>query len=383
MELGPLELLVFQGTPFCNIDCSYCYLPDRLNKRRISQDVVRSTLINLVNENLIRGDFTVLWHAGEPLVMPIQFYEETFELIQNSIPPEFKVLHSFQSNGLLINKAWCEFFKKHQVDLGISIDGPEFIHDRNRKTRSGEGTFSKAIKATELIKEYEMELHFISVLTSFSCGYPETIYNFFKEIGAQSVAFNVEEVEGANTESSFTHLPTAEKMVADFLRTIYRLNLANGEPLKIREIDWAKSRLLHSNLNPDDIVFTQLTGPYRTITVDYEGNFSTFSPELIAQKKTIYGDFVLGNVLRDSFTTAASTSKFQHMYNDLVKGLAKCKSNCGYYGLCCGGTPSNKLSEQGTLDTDETQHCRLVFQTPIDTLLEMVGEEQKTVSNIY
>jgi uncharacterized protein len=214
------------------------------------------------------------------------------------------------------------------------------------------------------------------VVTAFSCNYPEILYAFFRKLGADSVSFNVEEVVGANTRSSFSNLESSQDLVKKFLRVIYCLNVLEGEPLQIREYNWAKSTVLDADLDPGELILSQMNGPFKTVTVSLQGDFSTFSPELISQKSARYGDFILGNVLTGSFIHSTSSKKFKLIFNDLISGLRKCKRNCGYYGLCPGGIPSSKFSEHQTLDVDETLYCKLGLQTPIDTLLEMVRDEQ-------
>src|SRR5262245_61264743 len=73
---GPLELLVLQPTPFCNINCSYCYLPDRQSTRRMSPDTLEQTFRWVFASGLAREPFTLLWHAGEPLALPVAWYEQ-------------------------------------------------------------------------------------------------------------------------------------------------------------------------------------------------------------------------------------------------------------------------------------------------------------------
>src|SRR3954469_24498457 len=79
--LGPLELLVLQPTPFCNIDCSYCYLPDRRSTKQMSRDTLVQALEWVFASGLVRQPFPLLWHAGEPLVLPVAFYEEATALL--------------------------------------------------------------------------------------------------------------------------------------------------------------------------------------------------------------------------------------------------------------------------------------------------------------
>src|SRR5437588_9160219 len=78
---GPLELLVLQPTPFCNINCSYCYLPDRQSTKRMSPAVLERSLEWVFSSGLVREPFTLLWHAGEPLVVGVGFYERASELL--------------------------------------------------------------------------------------------------------------------------------------------------------------------------------------------------------------------------------------------------------------------------------------------------------------
>jgi uncharacterized protein len=379
MEIGPLELLIFQGTPFCNIDCNYCYLPDRLNRTKMSLDIVREAARKLVAEEIIREDFTVLWHAGEPLVLPVEYYQQAITAIRKEMPGHLGVTYSFQTNGMLLNDDWYRFFLQHNTELGISIDGPEFIHDRNRITRSGKGTFKKVISAIELVKSYGMPLHVISVLTDFSCDYPVELHNFYKEIGVDSVCINIEEIEGVNTVSSFSDKESSKQRVVQFLRKFFDLNLADGEPFEIREFNWAKNSVLHGEWEAPGYNFTQMTGPFKTITIGTNGDFSTFSPELISQHSDRYGDFIFGNVMHDSFTASLKSEKFLRVFTDLVNGIDQCKNHCSYYGLCPGGIPSGKFSEHKTLDANETQFCRLTFQAPIDALLQMVEEAEENV----
>src|SRR5213082_899634 len=93
---GPLELLVVQPTPFCNINCSYCYLPDRQSTRRMSLETLEQTFAWVFASGLVREPFTLLWHAGEPLVVPLTFYEEAIRLLDRSNQSGIPVHHCFQ-----------------------------------------------------------------------------------------------------------------------------------------------------------------------------------------------------------------------------------------------------------------------------------------------
>ena len=78
--VGPLELLVLQPTPFCNLDCTYCYLPDRDSKRRMSDATLNRVFQFVFSSGIVEQGFTVVWHAGEPMVLPVAYYERAIEI---------------------------------------------------------------------------------------------------------------------------------------------------------------------------------------------------------------------------------------------------------------------------------------------------------------
>ena len=90
-----MELLVIQPTPFCNIDCSYCYLPDRRSKAVVSHATLSNLFSQVFASGWVRDGLSVVWHAGEPMVLPIGFYRDTFRAITHSSRPAFRsAIHS-------------------------------------------------------------------------------------------------------------------------------------------------------------------------------------------------------------------------------------------------------------------------------------------------
>lgn len=81
--------------------------------------------------------------------------------------------------------------------------------------------------------------------------------------------------------------------------------------------------------------------PFVIVNIDHKGNFSTFDPELLSVKTDEYGDFVLGNVLNNTFESICATKKFQQVYQDISTGIDLCRQTCQYFGVCGGGAGSN------------------------------------------
>src|SRR5262249_19193983 len=119
--LGPLELLVLQPTPFCNLDCSYCYLPARNSRKQMRPEVLHQVFERVFASGLIEHPFTVVWHAGEPLVVPPRFYEDAFAIARQHNPAHLPFQHSFQTNATLLDQEWCDLIRAHRVLMGVSV----------------------------------------------------------------------------------------------------------------------------------------------------------------------------------------------------------------------------------------------------------------------
>src|SRR5262249_19362469 len=111
-DVGPLELLVVQPTPFCNLDCSYCYLPNRTDTRWMTTETLARAFHWIAESNLVREPFALLWHAGEPLVVPVEWYEQASELLRQH-SADWQVVQCFQTNATLIDAEWCHYFRRH------------------------------------------------------------------------------------------------------------------------------------------------------------------------------------------------------------------------------------------------------------------------------
>ena len=361
-----LGVLVIQPSPFCNINCDYCYLPHRTSKQRMEFSVLERTMARVAESGLVGPEFTLLWHAGEPLAVPVSWYEQAFDIIDSFPELRGKVRHSFQSNGTLINEKWCDFIKSHPVDIGLSIDGPAEIHDAHRRTRSGEGTHAKAVRGADILRQNDIPFGIVAVISDASLDRPEEIYRYFLDLGIRGVGFNIEEVEGVNQASSLADQP--DDRVRHFLQRVFDLNRADGFPLQIREFENAFEALEapEQNRTPDGRYYNLETEALAMINVDCLGNFSSFSPELLGQQTERYETFTFGNVLRQSFFEATANPAFQRVVNDIDAGNRKCAETCPYWDHCGGASPSNKYYENGTFDSTETHHCRSMIQMPID-----------------
>jgi uncharacterized protein len=310
----------------------------------------------------------VIWHAGEPTTLPCSYYEQAFEIISRIAGDRVRVSHGLSSNATLIDDEWCDFFHRHDVLVGLSIDGPAEIHDRNRLTRSGKGTFSNSIKGLRRMKERGIPFYVLSVLTRDSLSRADEIYAFYKSEGVTRVAFNVEEIEGPHQRSTLQ----AEGVQAEFeafLRRFWNLVLEDGGRIRVREFDQMMRDLVK---NPDAPVVRSQTEPFVHLTVDWQGNFSTFSPELIGHPSEAFNDFVLGNLCAGSLMDAVETPVFQRLRTEIAQGVSNCRQSCEYFDVCGGGAPGNKYWETGSFASTETMFCRLMKKAVANVTLDIL-----------
>src|SRR6266853_128495 len=118
-----IQLVVVQPTPFCNINCRYCYLPDRTNNAVLADETIANLFSQVFASGWLQHGLTVVWHAGEPMVLPIDFYRRAFRLIDSLKPAETELTHAFQTNGTLIDDAGCAFFTEADVNVEESEGG--------------------------------------------------------------------------------------------------------------------------------------------------------------------------------------------------------------------------------------------------------------------
>ena len=280
-QFGPIGLVVIQSTSLCNLDCSYCYLPDRQKKRVFDLDLI-PLLVERIFESPYAGpEFSLVWHAGEPLTLPTNWYDKATTLINQSLQrfgaEDLEIDQHVQTNATLINNDWCDCFRRNQIVVGISVDGPEDIHDAHRRFRNGRGSHAMAMRGIEALHRNQVPFHCISVITADAMEQPERMYRFYRDNGINDVGFNVEEKEGINTSSSMAG-SNMEAKYKDFLRTFWRLSEQDGYPVVLREFEQVISLIQGDRRMKQN----ELNRPFSILSVDAQGDFSTFDPELLS-----------------------------------------------------------------------------------------------------
>jgi uncharacterized protein len=358
------QLLILQATPYCNINCRYCYLHDRQDRRVMSDEVVDAICKKILANVAPDAAPTIVWHAGEPTVIPVAWYRRAHERLKAAAPHAagFRI----QSNGIAISNEWINFLRDTDTRIGLSIDGPQRFHDARRKTKTGGGTWTLVMKSLRRLQECGIEPNVISVLHPDFLSAADEFYSFYKDHEITDVSFSIDEAQGANRSSSFEKEDQKPAVTAFFVGLLARA-FADRYPLRIRDIE-RMSNILAGNACLDN---EQLEA-WQVVVVAANGDVTTFSPEFLDLAPETHNNLRFGNILADDLHVIFKNERVTATQLEIRQGVEICRSSCRYFQVCGGGAPANKLAESDRLASGETVFCRHSIQSAADALIEFL-----------
>lgn len=190
---APFHLLTKPVGSKCNLDCNYCFY---LEKERLYGDPGSMRMKPKVLEAYVRDyiaaqpDSTVsfAWQGGEPTLLGVDFFRQAVALQARYAQGKI-VENAFQTNGVLLNDEWAEFFVQHHFLVGISIDGPEYLHDAYRVDKGGRPTFDRVMAGLQVLKKRGVEFNTLTTVHRKNSPHPLEVYRFLREIGSGYIQF--------------------------------------------------------------------------------------------------------------------------------------------------------------------------------------------------
>jgi uncharacterized protein len=178
----------------CNLACSYCFFLDKEllypnSNFRMTQDVLENFIRQLI-ESHRTSEVTVAWQGGEPTLMGVDFYRKAIQFQEKYRKPGMTFENTMQTNGTLLDDEWCEFFKENDYLIGISIDGPQHLHDAHRVDKGSQGTFDNVMRGLRLLQKHEVEYNVLVTVNSLNADHPRELYHFLRdEVGTKWIQF--------------------------------------------------------------------------------------------------------------------------------------------------------------------------------------------------
>lgn len=351
---APFHLLCKPIGPVCNLACDYCFYleKDHLFPGKKKGDFrMDEATLELFTKSYIQaqpenaGEVNFAWQGGEPTLMGIPFFRRALELQGKYRRPGLKITNAIQTNGTLLNDEWARFLKEENILVGISIDGPEKLHNRFRRDPAGRGSFSDVMRGLELLHRHQVEFNTLTVVQSDNGNHPGEVYRFLKEAGSRFLQFIpiVEPLSGGGV-SSRTVRPG---QWGTFLSRVFDIWL---------EGDVGSIFVQHFDLllglwmgGPSSLC---VHAPYcgRALAVEHDGTI--FSCDHFVDDR-----HRLGNIHQKPLAELVD-SPFQHHFGrDKFDALPRECLNCPYLKLCYGGCPSDRCRKSGSGRADLNWNC--------------------------
>jgi uncharacterized protein len=334
--MNKIELLIKPSSYLCNLDCSYCFYKKTKSIYPDAKIMDLKTLEFFIKRFMDYSegrDIYFCWQGGEPLICGIDFYFNVIEFQKKYGKRGQIVGNTVQTNGILINEKWIEFFKKYNVFVGISLDGPEEIHNFYRKYKDGRKTFNKVMENIRLLKSADVQFNILSTIGENSGKYPEKIFEFFIKKDFKYLQFipATDRKKGKISDFSITPLTYSK-----FLCRIFDLWWNNGSPfVSIRFFDNILEVLL--GLEVSNCTLKKRCGEYLVI----EHNGDIYPCDFF-----VMPEFKLGNIYTDEIEKIYE--KLENFGKMKEIELSECK-NCRWNFICNNGCMWQRYVKNGNL----------------------------------
>lgn len=192
--MKPFHIMAKPHGPICNLDCTYCYYLEKENLYsqssrdfRMRDDVLENFVRQYIDSNP-SDSVQFAWQGGEPTLLGVEFFERVIEL-QRKYANGRKIENAFQTNGTLLDDRWGEFLARNRFLIGLSIDGPEELHDAYRVDKGGQPTFARVMRGLEILKKHSVEFNTLTVINRLNSYRPDEVYRFLKQTGSKFLQF--------------------------------------------------------------------------------------------------------------------------------------------------------------------------------------------------
>lgn len=336
----------------CNLACSYCYYLEKKHTLSASKEMpeaMHDTVLEQFVKQYIHAQtlpavlFT--WHGGEPLLRGLDFYKKALHF-QKIYRAGRAIDNCIQTNGTLLTDDWCRFLKEHHFLVGISIDGPETLHNSYRLTRNGNGSFREVMSGIGLLLKHGVEFNTLSVVNNINAQQPLEVYRFLKSIGSRFMQFTPV-VERIITEGKQQGQLAHSGTTAAAKITEYSVNpLDYGRFLCAIFDEWVRRDVGKYYVTQFDATLACRAGqaPNNCLYVPECGHALAVEAngDVYACDHFVFPGYRTGNLLKTPLATLAYSQK-QLNFGKLKSDLSDECFQCEYLQTCYGECPKNRI----------------------------------------
>ena len=333
----------------CNLDCNYCYYRDKAdiynNAMPLMSDELLETYIRQYIEGVSQQYVTFCWHGGEPLMAGLPFFRKAMEL-QKKYAGDKIVENTLQTNGILVNDDWCSFFADNGFLVGLSLDGPEDIHDAFRRDCGGAPTFSRVMRTVDMFTRSGVEFNILSTVNKRSEGRGVEVYKFLRTLSSfmqfLPVVEYVKERPGRRTlivspdEEDAVEAPwsVSAKGYGEFMCNVFD--------------EWVKRDVGSRFVQLFDITLANWCGvpPPLCAFCDTcgDGLVVEHNGDVYSCDHFVYPEYRLGNIAEGNLVDMYRSEEQQAFGRDKREALPMECKRCNYYFLCKGECPKHRFA---------------------------------------
>jgi uncharacterized protein len=349
--------------PICNLDCSYCFYlhkEDLLSTKtnwRMSDIVLEEYIQQYINGQTSHEIFFT-WQGGEPTLLGLNFYKKVVAL-QKKFANGKQIENDLQTNGVLLNDEWCAFLKENNFLVGLSIDGPEHIHDLHRVNKGGQPTFAKVWNAVQLLKKYKIPFNALITLNYDNTKKPLEVYRFVRDqVRPRAIQLNAcIEAKPFKTDAppywdslDYPQLgdPAAKPRAPNSIVHDWSVDPDDYGDFLIAVFDeWRQKDYGKTFIYFFECAIAQKMGVYgymcvfapvcgKALAIEHDG-------EVYSCDHFVYPKYRLGNIKNQTLGEMAFSGQQMKFGFDKQKGLPKYCRDCEVLNYCHGECPKNRI----------------------------------------
>ncbi|GAL10902.1 putative arylsulfatase regulatory protein [Vibrio astriarenae] len=365
--INSCRVMAKPSSSVCNLDCEYCFYlekehlyPDRKDSWRMS-DATLEAYIKQQIEAQFTGEVTFSWQGGEPTLLGLDYFKKAVAL-QKQYGEGLDIKNAFQTNGILVNDEWCEFFKENNFLVGISVDGPKHLHDRYRVNRAGKPTHDRVHQAIELLAKHSVEFNTLTVVNAENAKYPKEVYDYLVSTGARHLQF-IPLVEQLGNEVT----PEGLTLIHPNLETDYRVTewsvpaLEYGKFLSSIFDIWVRRDVGRIFVNMFDSTLSAWCGEPAGLCVLSPTCGHAFALEsngdLYNCDHFVYPEYLLGNIHESSILEINNSEEAIRFGRDKMDLLTKQCRECPFRFTCHGGCPKHRFVTSASGEPRHNYFC--------------------------
>ena len=341
----------------CNMRCKYCYYLDKAALYDYRQPTMDDKLLeNYIRANIEGNNSPVIafaWHGGEPLLAGKEFFRKAVAL-QQKYAEGRTVENSIQTNGLLIDDEWCTIFRDNNFLVGVSIDGPEDIHDAHRIDAGGNPTFARVMKGIERLYRNRVEYNTLTTVNIHSQGRGAEVYNFLRGISVFMQFLPVAELlcDGRIQSPDAKKADIAPWSISargfgEFMCDIFDIWVKHDVGRRYVQL-FDATLALKVGVQPSVCSLCETCGS--GLTVEHNG-------DVYCCDHFVYPEYKIGNINTDRLADLAYCDR-QFEFGIAKRALLprECR-HCKFYNLCHGECPKHRFINDNTGEYGKNYLC--------------------------